>query len=246
MNAEKKAINCLSASSKMALQLVNESLASDSLDSKRASWHLFISNARCHFTPEHGTRFGIKGRNSSIMVTAWDELIAFAKSHPTSSKLQKLLALMQKDIVRDELLCLAAVWTICLEPLWFKLKSSNVVDSINMLNSFIQLASDSQHLDPAALIKDGTKNCSLRVASLGDIAKEVFELLGTYKPLDELDFQDLLRKMLDSAAGYVRSLQGNWDVENVPSSLSKITFSNQVIYIILNDTILNHYEMISY
>ena len=213
--------------------MVNEALSSNSLDSTRKSWEMFIGDKRHHFVAEHGTRFGIKGKNASIIVSLRDKLIEFSKSHVTNAKLQQLLVLLQDDAVFDELVCLAAVWSICLEPLWSKLRCANVVDSIELLKSFVQLADDAQNLDPRAMITDPTKNRAIRsIRGLGAIETKVFDLLATHEPRDALAFDCLLRKMLESAAAYVRCLQKNWDVEHIPSCLLKIKFSNQVICVI--------------
>ena len=170
MNGEKKAAQCLSVDAKRAIQIVHDVLAGNCLEYEKVkeSWELFVNDKKFTFDQERGCRFGSRGLNAAKMALKWTELIAFVLLHPANTKLQELKSLLANDTIKEEIIGLATIWVLVLDPLWTKLRPANVKSSIEMLDSFVKLYSAAQNVpDPMALITDPSQNQGLRVSHNG-------------------------------------------------------------------------------
>ena len=140
-NMEKHMWKSMSAKAKESLSIVNQVLASRSLDSLWREWHMEVNNdSKLFFVPEIGTRFGHRGGNAAIIVIAMPKLVRLCKVHPENTRLQSLLECLQDPRVVEELFALAIVWHICLAPMWEKLRSAPTKAAIELFNSYIKVA----------------------------------------------------------------------------------------------------------
>ena len=152
---------CLSEKSKSAVNLVSEVLASKSLEFQavKKDWELEVNGCPKYlFLQEHGTRFGCKSKNASILVDQIDVLIHFCRKNPTCRGLKELLAVLTDPVVEQELFAFSALWYLCVNRMWQKLKCAGTEESIVMLNGYCALANDAQSRDPSIVLTDPATN----------------------------------------------------------------------------------------
>ena len=237
-NAEKHAASCLSNEAKTVLKLANEVLGSSSLNSHKNKWDAFIEASQFRFRCEVGLRFGCKGHNGEVLVLKWDDVKSFCLAHPMSPKLHQLQLLMTSTVY-DEITAFACVWGVCLAPLWNRLRTSNVVNSIMLLDKFVTLAEESNVRCPTAVMTDITFNKCIADTIDGSVLVSLKEgstsqLMFQHLSLLEIDEHRLVKSsliaMLNASASYVRSLRRNWmDYDDIPHGLQNIGFTQQPV-----------------
>ena len=88
------------------------------------------------FTPEHGSRFTQKSRNTARIIFMWGDLEEFSKKHAPA--IYFYFKHPNIVIIKEELLSLSFIWYSLVYPLWQLLGLSSIEQAANYIKGIFQ------------------------------------------------------------------------------------------------------------